>query len=171
MLLGAADAVRSRPKDEEVLKDEQIKRFKNDLLREVFRPSPLARGTSDEGDRSDREVSERRVCRLLQLCRATVQRRPTDAPRAGVGPALQELIEGASPVRLSTPVGLAPPAVGNTRPRTGSHGSSGAAAPTGSAAISSPGTTSGVRIRRGAISARIRFANKQPRWPDFRGTL
>ena len=49
VLLGAADTVRSRPKDEEALKDEHIKKLKrkigelvldNGLLREALRPSP-----------------------------------------------------------------------------------------------------------------------------------
>ena len=56
-LLGAENALRSRPKDDEALKDEQIKRLKqkigelvlgNDILREALKPYPLARGTSDE---------------------------------------------------------------------------------------------------------------------------
>ena len=56
-LLGAENALRARPKDEEALKDEQIKKLKqkvgelvldNDHLREALKRSPLARGTSDE---------------------------------------------------------------------------------------------------------------------------
>lgn len=56
-VLGAENAIRSRPKDEEALKEEQIKKLKqkigelvldNDILREALRPYPLARGTSDE---------------------------------------------------------------------------------------------------------------------------
>jgi transposase-like protein len=56
-LLGAENALRSRPKDEEALKEEQVKKLKqkigelvldNDILREALRPYPLARGTSDE---------------------------------------------------------------------------------------------------------------------------
>ena len=56
-VLGAENALRSRPKDEEALKEEQIKKLKqkvgelvldNDILREALRPYPLARGTSDE---------------------------------------------------------------------------------------------------------------------------
>jgi transposase-like protein len=56
-LLGAENALRTRPKDEEALKEEQIKKLKqkigelvvdNDLLREALKPYPLARGTSDE---------------------------------------------------------------------------------------------------------------------------
>lgn len=56
-LVGAENALRSRPKDEEALKEEQIKKLKqkigelvldNDILREALRPYPLARGTSDE---------------------------------------------------------------------------------------------------------------------------
>jgi transposase-like protein len=56
-LLGAENALRSRPKDDEALKDEQIKKLKqkigdlvldNDILREALKPYPLARGTSDE---------------------------------------------------------------------------------------------------------------------------
>src|SRR5215475_6508773 len=55
-LLGAENALRARPKDEEALKDEQIKRLKqkigdlvldNDLLREALKPYPLDRKTSD----------------------------------------------------------------------------------------------------------------------------
>ena len=56
-LLGAENALRSRPKDEEALKDEQVKKLKQkigdlvldtDILREALKPYPLARGTSDE---------------------------------------------------------------------------------------------------------------------------
>lgn len=55
-LLGAENALRTRPKDEEALKEEQIKKLKqkigdlvvdNDLLREALKPYPLARGMSD----------------------------------------------------------------------------------------------------------------------------
>lgn len=55
-LVGAENALRTRPKDEEALKDEQIKKLKqkigdlvvdNDLLREALKPYPLTRGTSD----------------------------------------------------------------------------------------------------------------------------
>ncbi len=56
-LRGAENALRTRPQDEEALKDEQIKKLKqkigglvldNDILREALKPYPLARGTSDE---------------------------------------------------------------------------------------------------------------------------
>ena len=56
-LLGAENALRVRPKDEDALTEEQIKKLKqkigdllldNDILREALTPSPLARGTSDE---------------------------------------------------------------------------------------------------------------------------
>ena len=55
-LLGAENALRTRPKDEEAFKDEQIKKLKqkigdlvldNDLLREALKPYPLDRKTSD----------------------------------------------------------------------------------------------------------------------------
>ena len=55
-LLGAANALRTRPKDEDVVKDEQIKKLKqkigdlvldNDILREALKPYPLDRKTSD----------------------------------------------------------------------------------------------------------------------------
>jgi transposase-like protein len=55
-LLGAENALRGRPRDEEALKDEQIKKLKqkigdlvidNDLLREALKPYPLDRKTSD----------------------------------------------------------------------------------------------------------------------------
>ena len=56
-LLGAENALRTRPKEDEALKEEQIKKLKqkigelvvdNDILREALKPYPLARGTSDE---------------------------------------------------------------------------------------------------------------------------
>lgn len=55
-LLGAENALRNRPRDEEALKDEQIKKLKqkigdlvldNDILREALKPYPLDRKTSD----------------------------------------------------------------------------------------------------------------------------
>jgi len=55
-LLGAENALRTRPKDEEAIKDEQIKKLKqkigdlvldNDILREALKPYPLDRKTSD----------------------------------------------------------------------------------------------------------------------------
>ena len=55
-LLGAENALRSRPRDEEALKEEQIKKLKqkigdlvldNDMLREALKPYPLGRKTSD----------------------------------------------------------------------------------------------------------------------------
>ncbi len=56
-LLGAENALRVRPKDEEALKDEKMNKLKQkvgvlvldiDHLREALNRSPLARGTSDE---------------------------------------------------------------------------------------------------------------------------
>jgi len=56
-LLAGENGLRARPKDEEALKEEQIKKLKqkigelvldNDLLKEALKPYPLARGTSDE---------------------------------------------------------------------------------------------------------------------------
>jgi hypothetical protein len=53
---GAENALRTRPRDEEALKDEQIKKLKqkigdlvldNDILREALKPYPLDRKTSD----------------------------------------------------------------------------------------------------------------------------
>ena len=55
-LLGAENALRSRPRDEEAVKDEQIQKLKqkigdlvldNDILREALKPYPLDRKTSD----------------------------------------------------------------------------------------------------------------------------
>jgi transposase-like protein len=55
-LLGAENALRSRPRDEEALKDAQIKQLKqkigdlvldNDILRKALKPYPLDRKTSD----------------------------------------------------------------------------------------------------------------------------
>ena len=56
VLVGAENALRTRPQDEEALKDEQIKKLKqkigdlvldNDILREALKPYPLDRKTSD----------------------------------------------------------------------------------------------------------------------------
>jgi transposase-like protein len=56
-LLGAENALRSKPKDEEALKDEQIKRLKQkvgelvldiDILKEAQKGRPFDRETSDE---------------------------------------------------------------------------------------------------------------------------
>ena len=55
-LLGSENALRSRPRDEDAVKDEQIKKLKqkigdlvldHDLLREALKPYPLDRKTSD----------------------------------------------------------------------------------------------------------------------------
>lgn len=55
-LLGIEHALRGRPRDEEALKNEQIKKRKqqigdlvldNDILRETLKPYPLDRKTSD----------------------------------------------------------------------------------------------------------------------------
>jgi transposase-like protein len=55
-VLGAENALRSRPKDDEALKDEHIKKLtqkigalvlETDVLKEALKPYPLARGTSD----------------------------------------------------------------------------------------------------------------------------
>ena len=55
-LVGAENALRSRPRDDEAVKDEQIKKLKqkigdlvldNDILREALKPYPLDRKTSD----------------------------------------------------------------------------------------------------------------------------
>ena len=52
----AENALRSRPRDEEAVKDEQIKKLKqkigdlvleHDMLREALKPYPLDRKTSD----------------------------------------------------------------------------------------------------------------------------
>jgi transposase-like protein len=54
---GAENALRARPKDEEALKDEQIKRLKqtigdlvldNDILKEAMKDRPFGSGTPDE---------------------------------------------------------------------------------------------------------------------------
>jgi transposase-like protein len=56
-LLGAENALRTRPRDDEALKDQQIKRLKEkvgelvldvDILREAAKGRPFARMTSDE---------------------------------------------------------------------------------------------------------------------------
>lgn len=56
-LLGAENALRSRPRNEDALKDEQIKRLKqkvgelvldNDILKEATKGRPFDLGTSDE---------------------------------------------------------------------------------------------------------------------------
>ena len=55
-LAGAENALRTRPRDDDTVKDEQIKKLKqkigdlvldNDILREALNPYPLDRKTSD----------------------------------------------------------------------------------------------------------------------------
>lgn len=55
--LAAENGLRTRPKDDEALKDERIKKLtqkigelvlETDVLKEALKPYPLARGTSDE---------------------------------------------------------------------------------------------------------------------------
>ncbi len=55
-LVGAENALRTRPKDEDAVKDEQSKKLKqkigdlvldNDIVREALKPYPLDRKTSD----------------------------------------------------------------------------------------------------------------------------
>ena len=59
-LLGAENALRARPKDEDALKDEQIKKLKQkvgelvldlDILKEASKDRPFAPKTSDESER------------------------------------------------------------------------------------------------------------------------
>jgi transposase-like protein len=56
-LVGGENALRARPKDEEALKDEEIKKLKqkigelvldNDILKEAMKDRPLGSGTSGE---------------------------------------------------------------------------------------------------------------------------
>jgi len=56
-LLAAENALRSRPRDEEALREEQIKRLKQkigelvldiDILKEAMKGHPFAQGTSEE---------------------------------------------------------------------------------------------------------------------------
>jgi len=62
-LRSAENGLRRRPKDEDALKDEQIKKLKqkigdlvveNDVLREALKPYPLGREMSDAGERRSR---------------------------------------------------------------------------------------------------------------------
>ncbi|OQW34054.1 MAG: hypothetical protein A4E19_18755 [Nitrospira sp. SG-bin1] len=82
-LLGAENALRSRPKDEDAVKDEQIKKLKQkigdlvldkDILREALKPSPLDRKTSDAYRGTLPDVSERRSCQVLGVSRASLHR-------------------------------------------------------------------------------------------------
>src|SRR5687768_18110919 len=67
-LLGAENALRSRPREEEALKEEQIEKLKqkigdlvldNDILREALKPYPLDRKTSDRSEEHTSELQSR----------------------------------------------------------------------------------------------------------------
>jgi transposase-like protein len=69
--VGAENALRTRPKDEEAVKDEQIKKLKqkvgdlvldNDLLREALKTVPFGPEDVRRVNEAHPDVSERRVC-------------------------------------------------------------------------------------------------------------
>ena len=120
-LLGAENALRTRPKDEEALKDEQIKKLKqkigelvldNDILREAletvpFRPEDIRRVRAALSG-----VSERRSCRVLAVGRASLHRMATDwttpgGPGPALGRATPAVDSAVSHLRLSTSLGIA----------------------------------------------------------------
>ena len=84
-LLGAENALRSRPRDEEAIKDEQIKKLKqkigdlvldNDILREALKPYPLDRKTSDNVPLTRRMSRSGGVARYSGSAeRASIERR------------------------------------------------------------------------------------------------
>jgi transposase-like protein len=74
-LLGAENALRARPKDEEALKDEQIKKLKQkvgelvldlDVLKEASKDRPFAPKTSDEEGRCCRRSRNAGSARCLR---------------------------------------------------------------------------------------------------------
>jgi hypothetical protein len=96
ILLGAENALRSRPKDEEALKDEQIKKLKQKFGGSGARQRQLTGGveTLPFGPEDIRRVratlsgvSERRSCRVLHVCRAGLYRPATIGQRrSAAGP-------------------------------------------------------------------------------------
>ena len=79
-LLGAENALRARPKDEDALKDEHIKKLKQKIGELVLDPQggseapPFPRGALGELKAACSHVSERRLCRVVGLNRAPVRR-------------------------------------------------------------------------------------------------
>ncbi|MEX2492802.1 MAG: hypothetical protein WD425_13685 [Nitrospirales bacterium] len=77
--------MRRRPKDEEALKDEQIKKLKqkigdlvveNDVLREALKPYALGRAMSDGVRAAIRTISKRKAWTLLRALRPHYIDRP-----------------------------------------------------------------------------------------------
>ncbi len=80
-LLGGENALRSRPQDEDALKDKQIKTLTqkigdlvldHDILREALKPSPYGPGDVRRVRQARSDVSERRACQLLHVARTAL---------------------------------------------------------------------------------------------------
>ena len=81
--LGAEHALRTRPKDDEALKDDQVKKLKqtigelvldNDILEEALKPYPFGPENIRRVRATRSGVSERRSCWVLEVARAGLQR-------------------------------------------------------------------------------------------------
>jgi len=99
-LSGAENALRSKPRDEEALKDEQIKRVKQkvgelvldmDILKEAREGTPFRPGDERRVKEALPHASERRVCRLLEVPRSAMRERPS---RPGVSPKVNDFLRG-----------------------------------------------------------------------------
>jgi putative transposase len=78
---GAENALRSRPLDDEVLKDQEIKRLQRkvgelvmdiDILKEASKPNPSMRLSSRRVKNAMPQASLRRICRVLKVTRSTL---------------------------------------------------------------------------------------------------
>ena len=84
-LLAAENALRSRPRNEEALKDEQIKKLKQkigdlvtdvDILKEAMKPyRPYAAGDVRRVNEAIPGASHRRICRVLEVARSAMTSR------------------------------------------------------------------------------------------------
>lgn len=96
-LSGAENALRTRPKDEEALKDEQIRKLKQkvgelvldlDILKEGNEGPPFCPQDVRRVKAAVPGTSERRICRVLRVSRSSV--RPAEAAQKRTGAILHE---------------------------------------------------------------------------------
>jgi hypothetical protein len=109
--VSAENALRARPKDEEALKDEQIKTLKQkigdlvldlDTLKEAMKDRPFPRGCPTSEGPHER-VSQRRLCRLLAVARSCARRPPNAAPRSPSGAVLADRVAALIDAPVGTP--------------------------------------------------------------------
>lgn len=128
-LLGAENALCSKPRDGEALKDEQIKRLKQkvgelvldmDILKEAQEGTPLRPGDVRRVRALFPQASERRVCRLLGVSRSAMLERSS---RSATAPKVDDSLAGEIEKLINKPPTFgSPAALGDPWVPTGSQG-------------------------------------------------